>query len=830
MIWPFHSARPPQDLIKDLSSGDASTRDRAARELIDHDSPQTDLLLIAALKNSDEEPRPTRLKMIEVIGKRGIEDAVDHLSPFLTEEDRDLRAETLHALIRIPTQTSLDGILPLLIDEDNAIKREARESILRVFGMKAMGAILRAIPDDKTSPLYFELVSLFEEMGFFDVLSENFAHDDEEVKKFHLPNLMKFHRPDFVPMYLSLADTASTTVQAQIRDALCEYTPDELLPHIEALFRQGVPNRHQLRMIEDCLFQRHPNAKEELLHLVIRIPKNEIRYEFAQKTLRKPDTILFLPALQLLEDPYPAIRQTTGDALMQVIRQTRQRLDDPGEPNKAYLRELIQSWRNRVVEIIKLSPSRDALIALSKVLFALLDAKHLELVIQALPKLFEECFLDTWRSLSSLDADIRNSLLGQALKEDPGLVSQILDMLNRQPNPDLMKLLLKNVGNLTPEHQSSFQKHVSKKSGSYKLRELLDDSDPQMRASTLEFLAQTSFDGINTLLSRAILDPSPLVRQKGLDIAIQRKHPDLAHMTEKAAQDPDPTVALTALRHGKTSIDESRLAPMLAKAVQSPSEELREFALREIARITQKRYVENFNRMPPHVRKLAGSALLKLDTGFVDQLLGDLRSLDTETRLRAAMIFENLQAAGKAREGLLAAMKDPSNKVRAAVVKSLGVLADHSLLSHLIEFLSDPDERVRANTIEAIAAAGNREAANLLVPFLEDANNRIRANAALAVWQIARLNILPVLTRMLRDKQPVMRASALWVCGEVKQPEHLRLIMSFLNDPNDLVRVNAVKAVMKIRPEVLKPVLPKLRRDSSPEIKKLVAELSFKII
>ncbi|EKD82935.1 MAG: hypothetical protein ACD_39C00998G0005, partial [uncultured bacterium] len=118
----------------------------------------------------------------------------------------------------------------------------------------------------------------------------------------------------------------------------------------------------------------------------------------------------------------------------------------------------------------------------------------------------------------------------------------------------------------------------------------------------------------------------------------------------------------------------------------------------------------------------------------------------------------------------------------------------------------------------------------VLLPFLDDSNNRIRANAIVGIHKIGNFNLIPVLQKMLAHKDKNMRASALWAMGEIQDANFLNYIFPFLNDREELLRFNAVKAISRINPQMLSQYLPNLRKDPAAKIRKLVTELSFKVL
>ncbi|RCK78460.1 MAG: hypothetical protein OZSIB_1380 [Candidatus Ozemobacter sibiricus] len=828
MIWPFRPARPPAELLSDLESPDPETRRQAFATLADLDDPQADAEILARLRTLGDTPRETLFALLDLVGKRGLEEAIPLLKNLLQDEDNEIRLAALRALNRLPSQSSLDAIVPLLADADLTIRKEVREAIIRLYGDEALGALLRAVPADHTSPLYFEISSLLEDMDLFARMVENFAIPDPEVRKFHFHNMVKFHRPEFIPLYLELAETAGASLLPRIREALLEYSLDELIPPVQRLL-QGNPGKAVIQLIDEVLFSRTMEYKEDLFRLAAGLSRPELRIQFLARLTRKLDPFLFLPCLDLLDDPVARVRALVFDALLSIHRSTLGRLADPNEDKKPLLTKLLEDWRQRIVTLIAQGTYRNGSLELIRLFFAMAEADH-SMVRPVFTRLLTDQFGEAMSGISTWPFDDQFALLQDAVKQDPSVAALLLSGLGRTPSPDYLRLLFKLLQAIPAGDREVFKRNLEARLKGIRLVEFLEDPDPDIRMALLDILLDIGGDMLPGVLEKALKDLSPPVRLKALQTALKIRHPKIARLLEDATGDPDPEVALLAVRSLREALPPDRFTALLTRLVNSPVDEIRTYVLKEIAKITKQRYIANFKTLPPEVRKLAASAILKLDASFIDELIAELKSLDPDSRLRAAMIMENLQVGGKGRDALLAAMRDPSRKVRAAVVKTLGVIGDRTLMTQLIEFFNDPDERVRANTIEAISGFGDARATQILLPFLEDPNNRIRANAALGVWQIGKVNVLPVLQKMLNHPDPLMKASALWVLGEIKQEAHLTLIVPFVRDPQALVRLNALKAMAKIKPEALKPLLNSLRLDPSPEIRQFLTEFSYKVI
>ncbi|HOY68925.1 MAG TPA: HEAT repeat domain-containing protein [Candidatus Ozemobacteraceae bacterium] len=827
MIWPFSAPKAPQELLLNLSDPDPAVRKSAYAQLEEHEDPATNPLVHDALREAIDGNTELLLPLIGLTGRRGIEDAVDDLAGLLEEGDTGVRIAATQALLRIPTQHSLEQLIPLLTDTDLTIRRDVREGIARVFGEKAMGALVRAVPEDHNSTLYFEIVSLFEDLGLFELLHEQFHHPDPEVRRFHFDTLVRFHRPDFVPLYLEMADEPDAIIRRRLRDALSEYTPDELLP----AFREKLLEPFELGLLQltdDILIRRFPEARKALLDLALAMPSGDGRELLVSRLLKRLDPVLFEPALKLLDADSSRIRSMTADALTALADSVLSKASHHGEERGSSLEAMGESWRR--VLYSRITGDETIRPELLGVFFHIARSDP-GMLRPVLGKLLSNAFADTVKALSAWPFSDVSDLIRAAMKDDPSIGALLLSGQSKLPSPFLLRVLLKNASVLDPADRSAFfRKQMGSRTFAARLTELLEDEDHDVRAAALEFAGEAGGEQLSKIVEARMRDTAPAVRLAAVRIAQKSRHPRVLALLEESIADPAPEVAAEALRGLKLLLPPERLAPHLTRLVHSPDEELRSFALQEVARMTQKRYLDNFASLSPEVRKLAGAALLKLDASFIEQLIGELKSLDPELRLRAARIMENIQVGNRGREALLGAMKDPSRKVRAAVIKTLGIIGDRELLGNLIEFFNDPDDRVRANAIEAIASVGDSRALQLLLPFLEDTNNRIRANAAIAVWQIGKVNVVPVLQKMLAARDRLMRSSGLWALGEIRQPNSLPIILAHIRDTDEMVRLNAVRAAVKLSPAALKPFLPTLRKDASPEIRKIVTELSYKVL
>lgn len=831
MIWPFNNSnKDPELLLRELTSPDQKKREAAFHELIEHPAEETDQLVISALESFSESPRDIILPLIDIAGKRRIREAMPVFKALLKGKESDLRESALQALAAISNQESLDIMISCLADSDPGIRQKVQLAISENYGQESLGALIKALPEDRNSPLYFEIVALMEDLDLFGVLKENFGHPDVKVKEFYFDTLAKFNRPDFITLYLDFYAKASHSRQEKILDILLDYPVGELIPY----FREKLESGNYDGLFDLCdrtLISRFNDDKESVLSFILSMSDNRYRLKVLPDLIKHLDPYCFLTAMNLLKDSANEIRNITHQALTGLIKSTYERMNDKQEPNKIALAGLYDSWEKVIVAGMRDRDMHDEQKKLIRRLFFALCQNRHALIRPFVRELFQKNFHETYFYLKGWEFEEQFNLFEWLISSDPSFGSLLLTALQGNTEDSLWRIVFKLMSSIKdPEEQEAFRRNLISRNRNIAIEKFLKDPDHAVRKSAIDFASECKLNGLSEILKSATKDPAPSVRQKALVCLEQQHSPQLQAFLVEALSDPEESVALFALEKLKEKMEPQKLAPLLVRFINSNSEKLRNFALAQIADLTKARYKANFNSLKPEIRKLAAKVIQKIDNNFSDQIVSDLSSLDPQTRLQAALLLENIQLDDKGKDALLAAMKDPSKLVRAAVVKTLGVIGDADLIKHLISFFNDPDPRVRANTVEAISSLGDRQVIQILLPYLEDSNNRIRANAIVGIRKIGNFNVMPILQKMLSNKDVNMRASGLWAIGEIGDVNYLNFVFPFLSDKNELLRFNAIKAASRINPQMLSQYLPILRKDPSAKIRKLVSELSYKVI
>lgn len=297
--------------------------------------------------------------------------------------------------------------------------------------------------------------------------------------------------------------------------------------------------------------------------------------------------------------------------------------------------------------------------------------------------------------------------------------------------------------------------------------EAAPDLDPIAAAKMIEFVAKSGLEreSRDAKILAFHVSPYPEVRARVLATLLALAYPSIADLAAGYLQDPSDDVKVAAAR-AIVTLGSPNKTRLLLPFLNSPHEELRELASREVSGASFERYLRSFDKLDPKTREVAARALAKIDGRITERLAEEITSLDADRRLKALRIVGFVEAEGNLRDLLIELLKDPDRRVRATVLKIVQLSGSIEGMKHLVDALNDPDARVRANAIEAFEDGGDPRTAPLLVPFLNDPDNRARANAAKALHLFGRPEGRLTIEAMLVDPDERMRLSAVWAAGE----------------------------------------------------------------
>jgi len=155
----------------------------------------------------------------------------------------------------------------------------------------------------------------------------------------------------------------------------------------------------------------------------------------------------------------------------------------------------------------------------------------------------------------------------------------------------------------------------------------------------------------------------------------------------------------------------------------------------------------------------------------------------------------------------------------ATLLTGLKKLGDASVLPDLLRFLEHEDARVRANTVECVEELGSVAHASALLPLLKDPNNRVRGNVVktLGGWKIN--EVVECLRGMLSDDQVSHRESGLYAIAHLPNLPGLELVSTLVDDPYEGVRLRLVHYLDGLEGEGSVALLRKLVVDVHPQVR-----------
>ena len=245
----------------------------------------------------------------------------------------------------------------------------------------------------------------------------------------------------------------------------------------------------------------------------------------------------------------------------------------------------------------------------------------------------------------------------------------------------------------------------------------LASSDPSVRVTALERLADTATDADLQALAMAAKDPSPEVRRAAVLALGKRKSSAAIDRVGEAVADPDPTVQRTAIAALADSDDEKARAWLLTA----------------------------YSRRGPAARESIVAALGRRGIPPVDAVKGeadriwdrDVQALEKGSLAERAGAAEELGRSGRDEVlGILGALlSDESTLVAAAAARGLGASGNHEALPLLIGLLGDPSPPVRDAAAEALGMLGDPRAIDPLAVVARSGST----SALLAARSLSRL-------------------------------------------------------------------------------------------
>jgi HEAT repeat protein len=214
------------------------------------------------------------------------------------------------------------------------------------------------------------------------------------------------------------------------------------------------------------------------------------------------------------------------------------------------------------------------------------------------------------------------------------------------------------------------------------------------------------------------------------------------------------------------------------------------------------------------------------DTQSLETLLAYLKSPDTGTRQDAARrLGERRERNQIAVEALaVAARKDEKRDVRAEAVEALGKIKDFSVLPEMLDALKDPSDLVRGAAVKSLVMLytehdidfiTNRRAGwNLFNPFLDTSDHEI-----IEPYIVVDPSIINALGEAARgDRERDIRIAAIRALGVLRGQSALAQLADALSADQD-VRIDVIRTFIKIGDPAAGDYLTAFFRDSNQKVR-----------
>ncbi len=319
------------------------------------------------------------------------------------------------------------------------------------------------------------------------------------------------------------------------------------------------------------------------------------------------------------------------------------------------------------------------------------------------------------------------------------------------------------------------------------LRRALRDGDPEQRIAKIEELAAADDESVVPFVYGALEDRNVAVRSAALR-ALAKLKPGIA--------------VLTAIERAVSTIPEERRAA-IALLRDNPDER----ALLRLHEIAEKDEFSTESRVDAvmAIGELADDRSVTL----VEQLVDDD---DVDVRIAAVRALRNLnlpQSTGLgshmhvSRKLGAKAEEIENDDERAAIVGTLGQIAEWYSLPRMVEWLDDDAAQVRLAAIEAVATT-------TAAKKNEDAIEKILAG-------------------IVEEEDVAVRAAMIDAAGMLKVEDAVDSIVDALGDDEASIREAAVRALIELKAEDALDAIEELEEDDSEEVRDLVERARKKL-
>jgi HEAT repeat protein len=685
-----------------------------------------------------------RLKAVKELGRLKTPLAVEPLQQVLNDRSKEVRCAVVEALTLINPESLAQMLLPLSHDKSADVRLRVAHSFSQCSDDEAVRSLMTLIRDNK------------------DAVANMAARSLAKHPKASLALLIRLFG-DKEWKLRSRAAMAVKRMGAQAADALKSALEDM---DSNVRFWAAI-----------CLGnQRNRNHSKILL-----------------EKLQDPDTgvrIAALRALREIGDPHVASK--LFEALSQPSEQIRDLiydiLKDFGTHSIPYLMESLSSeyWMGRALAAQALTEmGSEAVFPLVTALESQ-DKERKYWAIRILGKIKEKsAYSEIRKFLSDPDAEIRMAAL---------------EAVGSYLNPDAITMIIERF--LDPAW--IVRKHACKAMVKYKgkaikqLLNALNSIEEDVRYWSLRSIGEIKPAGIYTHLIRLFKDKSWTIRKTTSDVLGSYGEEVLMELSALATDSSDPEIRYWVLRSlGK--IGSSISLPLLFKALEDPSEAIRDAAQKALANYGEEVIEDLFALLKSDKRKLLESVSATFQRMDKDVIVPKLcRNLGKYDEHVSYWIRRTLINFGEsAREEILKLLNSKANEVRRQAILAIGQLGNPDDCGQIIHHLKDEYWPARIAAAETLGNLGDVSAVLPLLEALDDDDEDLAMAAISALGKIGDEKAIPGLISTLQRESWTLKFQAIKILGEMRASRAFLDLLKLLDEDTLDLKVHIIKAIAR---------------------------------
>lgn len=201
-----------------------------------------------------------------------------------------------------------------------------------------------------------------------------------------------------------------------------------------------------------------------------------------------------------------------------------------------------------------------------------------------------------------------------------------------------------------------------------------------------------------------------------------------------------------------------------------------------------------------------------------DSILEHLENGDAQERAVSAWALGELGRASAVPALLQALERDGERDVRLNASTALGKFEGDEVRQGLVGALDDAEEQVRAAALRSLAQPGFSGAAAQVGELLDGGSDTLRPLALEALAAMGGPETRSALERAVADPDPALRGIAAFSLGKLRDPAAVPALGSLLDDESWEVRANAAQALGMIGDASARPLLEPLLEDEHEQV------------